>query len=181
MQEVAYTQGVSTSVILVGFMGAGKTTVGRLLAQRLKMKFVDLDDRIRGRERRTIPEIFRDDGEEHFRRVETECLKRLIAEKEPTVIALGGGAFVQEKNAEMIRSAKIPVVFLDGSPEELFRRCAPEVGERPLAADENQFRQLYESRRQGYMRAGVRVDTTVLSPEQVAEEIARRLDLTGYS
>ena len=168
-------------MILVGFMGAGKTTVGRLLAQRLKRRFVDLDDRIRERAGRTIPEIFRDEGEAQFRKVETECLRQLIAEKEATIIALGGGAFVQEQNAAMIGTARLPVVFLDGLPEELFRRCAPEAGTRPLAADENQFRQLYESRREGYMRAGVRVDTTALSPEQVVEEIARRLDLTGYS
>ena len=179
--EVAYTQDVISSVILVGFMGAGKTTVGRLLAQRLKRRFVDLDDRIREREGRTIPDIFRNAGEEHFRRVEAECLRELIAEKEPVILALGGGAFVQENNAELIKAAKIPVIFLDGAPEELFRRCATEAGARPLAGDENQFRQLYESRREGYMRAGVRVDTTALSPEQVAAEIARRLDLTGYS
>jgi shikimate kinase len=168
-------------VILVGFMGAGKTTVGRLLAQRLNRRFVDLDDRIRERDGRTIPVIFRDAGEEHFRSVETECLRQLIAEEQPTIIALGGGAFVQEANTTMIAAANIPVVFLDGEVQELFRRCAPEAGERPLATDENQFRQLYESRREVYMRAGVRVDTTALSPEQVAEEIARRLDLTGYS
>lgn len=97
------------------------------------------------------------------------------------VLALGGGAYVQRQNAEMIGRSGIPVVFLDGSPEILFRRCAPQVGERPLLADENQFRQLYESRREGYMTAGVRVDTTALTPGQVADEIAFRLDLPDYS
>jgi shikimate kinase len=163
-------------------MGAGKTTVGKLLAARLNWRFIDLDDRIRERERKAIPEIFRDSGEERFRQVESECLRELIAEKPvKTVLALGGGAFVQSKNAEMIREMQLPVVFLDGSPEELFRRCAPMAGERPLLASENQFRQLYETRREGYMAAGVRVDTTALSPEEVAEEVARRLDLREYS
>lgn len=167
-----------SSIILVGFMGAGKTSVGRILAQRLGWDFVDLDDRICAREQRTVPEIFRDSGEEHFRRIESECLRELLGEvSRQTVIALGGGAYVQARNAELIANAGVPVVFLDASPEELFRRCAPHVGERPLLANENQFRQLYASRREGYMKAGVRVDTTALGPEQVADEVVRRLHL----
>jgi len=182
----AYTLGVKCAVILVGFMGAGKTTVGQILAENLGWAFVDLDDRIREREKRSVPEIFRDSGEEHFRRVETECLRDMLpapgtgvlaAEEKPVVLALGGGAFVQRRNAELIRQSKLPVVFLDASPETLFRRCAPHADERPLLADENQFRQLYESRREDYMKAGVRIDTTALTPAQVAKEIASRLDL----
>ena len=225
---------MTTAIILVGFMGAGKTTVGRLLARRLRWQFVDLDDRICDSERRSVPEIFRDSGEEHFRRVESECLREVLenpgslrfaqgqastrtrhanpgpADSLPAasslgmtprtglVVALGGGAFVQSQNAELIRQSKVPVVFLDAAPDTLFRRCAPQIGddtpsgaetaragdpvnERPLLADENQFRQLYESRREGYMEAGVRVDTTALTPGQVADEIAFRLDLADYS
>jgi shikimate kinase len=97
------------------------------------------------------------------------------------VLALGGGAFVQPQNAEAIRRSEIPVVFLDAEPETLFRRCIALAAERPLLADQNQFRQLYEARHEGYMTAGVRVDTTALTPGQVAEEVARRLDLAGYS
>ena len=163
-------------------MGAGKTTVGRLLARRMKWQFIDLDDRIREREQRSIPDIFRDSGEPHFRKIETECLAALLEHAlDKTVLALGGGAFVQPGNAQIIRQSAIPVVFLDASPDTLLRRCAPQVGERPLLASENQFRQLYESRREGYMTAGLRVDTTALTPEQVADEIATRLDLPDYS
>jgi shikimate kinase len=221
-----YTLFVTTAIILVGFMGAGKTTVGRLLARRLRWRFVDLDDRICDSERRSVPEIFRDSGEEHFRRVESECLREVLENPGSStrtrhanpntgdslpaasslgmtpsaglVLALGGGAFVQPQNAELIRQSKVPVVFLDAAPDTLFRRCAPQIGddtpsraetaragdpvnERPLLADENQFRQLYESRREGYMAAGVRVDTTALTPGQVADEIAFRVDLADYS
>ncbi len=172
------------AVILVGFMGAGKTTVGRILAQKLGWQFADLDDRICAREGRSVPEIFRDSGEAYFRQVETECLGDALQPESGStngVLALGGGAFVQPRNAELIRMSGIPVVFLDAAAETLFQRCAPQVGERPLLADENQFRQLYEARREDYMRAGVRIDTTALGPEQVAAEIAGRLDLAGYS
>lgn len=176
-------------------MGAGKTTVGKLLAEGLGWEFVDLDDRIREREQRSVPEIFRDSGEEHFREVETDCLREVLAKtRRPStgtdvlarddrglVLSLGGGAIVQPQNADLIRGAEIPVIFLDASPETLFRRCAPQAGARPLLADENQFRQLYESRWEGYMKAGVRIDTAALTPAQVAKEIARVLDLPGYS
>ncbi len=170
-------------VILAGFMGAGKTTAGRLLAKRLGWEFVDLDDRICEREKRTIPEIFEQWGEEHFRRVESECLREAVG-KVPAhglVLALGGGAFVQTQNVETIAAAKVPVIFLDATPDTLYRRCEPQAGTRPLLANPNQFRQLYESRRAGYMTAGVRVDTTALSPAEVAEAVASRLDLQGYS
>lgn len=174
---------VVKSVILVGFMGAGKTTAGRLLAERLGWEFCDLDDRICAREGRTVPEIFRDSGEAYFRRVESECLKQVLASlpRSGLVLALGGGAFVQPDNAVAISAVGVPVVFLDATSDELYKRCQPQRGTRPLLVDANQFRQLYESRRAGYMTAGVRVDTTALTPAEVAEQIALRLDLGSYS
>src|SRR2546423_14156771 len=83
------------AVILVGFMGAGKTSVGRALGDRLGWRFQDLDDRVRAREGRTVAEIFRESGETEFRRVEHAALRELLAETEvgtPMVLALGGGA-----------------------------------------------------------------------------------------
>jgi shikimate kinase len=161
-------------IFLVGFMGAGKTTVGRLLAQRLHLPFVDLDDLIREREGRDIAEIFRQSGEEYFRSVESECLRDLVqgaASETPRVIALGGGAFVRAENAALLRQTGAPVVFLDASVDELRRRCAGAGAERPLFRDENQFRQLYEARRGGYMAADLRVETGGKTPEQVVEDL----------
>ena len=166
-------------IVLVGFMGAGKTTIGRLVAQRLQCRFVDLDDRICRRERREIPDIFRDSGEAYFRRVESECLRALVQEaaaagsmgSAPLVIAVGGGAFAQPDNAALLREHGFNTVFLDADVEELRRRCASGGPDRPLAHDENLFRQLYEARRGGYMAAGMRVDTGGKTPEQVVEEV----------
>lgn len=169
-------------VILVGFMGAGKTTVGRVLARELGWEFTDLDDRVIASEGRTIADIFRTSGETYFRRVESECLRDLLhGRPERMVLALGGGAIVQEENAAMIGDAGLPVAFLDAAPEVLLERCAPEAATRPLLANENQFRQLYEARRDSYMKAGVRIETASLSPLQVAENVIRRLDLRGHN
>jgi shikimate kinase len=161
-------------ICFVGFMGAGKTTVGRLVAQRLQRRFVDLDDRICQREQREIADIFRDSGEPYFRRLESECLRSLVQEAAAAgslVIAVGGGAFVQPSNAALLREHGFNTVFLDAGVEELRQRCASGGPDRPLAHDENLFRQLYEARRGAYMAAEMRVDTGGKTPEQVVEEV----------
>ncbi len=167
------------SVFLVGFMGVGKTSVGQELARRLGWRFLDLDDLIVAREGRAIAEIFRDSGETAFRQAESRALGELLATglRQATVVALGGGAFAQEENARLLRQASVPVVFLDAPLQELRRRCAPEAGNRPLFQDENQFRQLYEARLHAYMKADLRIQTSGLTVEQVAAELARRLGL----
>jgi shikimate kinase len=164
---------------LVGFMGAGKTSVGQRLAHDLGWRFVDLDDRIVRADGRTVPEIFRAEGEAEFRAKETAALQLLIGELglQPTVIALGGGAFAQPANVTLIHGTKLPVVFLDAPVEELMNRCRPEAGQRPLFQDENQFRQLYEERRSAYMKAGLCVDTSGQSVSEVASEVASLLGL----
>jgi shikimate kinase len=160
-------------------MGAGKTSVGQQLAHDLGWRFVDLDDRIIAFDGRSVPEIFRTEGEAAFRAKETAALQMLIGELglQPTAIALGGGAFAQPTNVALIRSTNLPVVFLDASVEELMNRCRPQAGQRPLFQDENQFRQLYEQRRSAYMKADHCVETCGHSVSEVASEVASRLGL----
>jgi shikimate kinase len=160
-------------------MGAGKTSVGQRLAHDLGWRFVDLDDRIVAADGRSVPEIFHAEGEAAFRAKETAALETLIGELSlrPTVSALGGGAFAQSSNVALIRTTKLPVVFLDAPVEELMNRCRPQAGQRPLFQDENQFRQLYEERRSAYMEADLCVDTHGQSVSEVASGVASLLGL----
>jgi len=164
-------------------MGAGKTTVGAALAQRLGWPFVDLDNIIVELASKSVPDIFSDDGEAVFRDYETAALRKILEQYLPihsTIIALGGGAFVQTQNLDLIRDSKQPTVFLDADLPELRERCAEDLGTRPLFRDENQFRQLYESRRGGYMKADLRVDTTGKQVNEIVNEVLSQLDLAGF-
>jgi len=167
------------AVVLVGFMGAGKTSVGQLLARRLGWQFEDLDDRIQKREGRTIEQIFQDSGEPGFRRAEHEALRALLAESQgaPRIIALGGGAYIQPDNGALLRAAEASTVFLDGPADELFARCQQQAVQRPLRRDREQFEGLYAARRPQYLTASVRVDTSGKSVDAVTAEVARCLGL----
>ena len=173
-----------TALFLVGFMGAGKTSVGRALAQRLNWVFEDLDERIESRERRSVLEIFRDSGEEEFRRAEHAALQDVLAELRRgavKVVALGGGAFVQEKNAALLRTSGVPTVFLDAPVEELWQRCCKQADEagivRPLLRSLDEFGQLYEMRRRSYLQASLKVPAGNRSLDEIASEIAEKLGL----
>jgi shikimate kinase len=167
------------AVLLVGFMGAGKTTVGRALSRRLGLAFEDLDDRIQLREGKTIEQIFRKSGEAEFRKAETAALRELLGELTSSlrVVALGGGAFAQPVNAALIEKAEVHTVFLDAPVEELLRRCEEAPNVRPLRQDLQQFRELYEKRREFYMKAAVRIETNGKDVEAIAAEVACSLGL----
>jgi shikimate kinase len=182
--RAAKTAPPPSAVFLVGFMGAGKTSVGRTLGQRLNWIFEDLDDRIVRRERRAIAEIFRDSGEPAFRRAERIALKQVLEELRagiPRVVALGGGAFVRAANAALLQASGSPIVFLDAAVEELWQRCskqASEAGaERPLLKSIEQFRDLYNARRKGYAKASLRIETGNRPVAAIAAEIAQALGL----
>jgi shikimate kinase len=166
-------------VFLVGFMGAGKSSVGRALSFRLGWTFEDLDERIQAREGRSIEQIFQQSGEPEFRRVEHAALRELLAElsSSPRVVALGGGTFVQAHNAALLKEVGVPSIFLDAPVEELFRRCAAEKSERPRRRDAEEFRRLYDARKPHYMQASWRIETSGKDIEAVAAEIAGILKL----
>src|SRR6266567_3531287 len=130
-RSVTMAGGMSDNVILVGFMGAGKSSVGRLLARRMGRCFVETDDMITAREGRSIPEIFAERGEAHFRALEEEAV-RLLALKSGDVIATGGGLYCREGRPEALRAIGT-VVWLTGSFDVLYER-ARRVGERPMLA-----------------------------------------------
>ena len=165
-------------VVLIGFMGAGKTTVGRALAKRLRWSFYDLDDVIEQRERQSVAQIFASAGEAGFRRAESAALRALLQETAPVsdlILALGGGAFVQAHNRSLLGQAGAITVLLEAPLEELRRRCQREHKVRPLAQQEEKFDELFTARQADYERAQFRVQTQGKPVEQIAAEIEQLL------
>lgn len=167
-------------IFLVGFMGAGKSAVGQYLAQHKGWPFTDLDRLIEKQEGRLIAAIFQNSGEAAFRKLETETLRKLLAQRPsslPHIVALGGGAYAREENASMIRETGGIVAFLDAPVDELLQRCRAEQGthERPLLQNETVFRRLYEERKPHYSRANVHIDTAGKPIEEVAREVGQWL------
>jgi shikimate kinase len=145
-------------IYLVGFMGSGKSTLGRLLAQELGWSFFDLDQEIEAAEKTPIAEIFEKRGESEFRRIETQMLQQHISwieQGRPSVVALGGGTFAQEQNRELVNDRGV-TVWLDCPLEVVARRVAP-VSHRPLARDPEQFAALYGERLKSYRLADVHI------------------------
>ena len=157
-------------VYLAGFMGSGKTTVARVLADRLGWDFIDLDAEIEAVEQTTIAHLFETRGEPEFRRIETEALRKVMRRIErgmPSVIALGGGSFAQPVNTELLEGHGISV-WLD-CPFETITARVMEADSRPLARDPERFRLLYEERRAAYGLATYRIDADC--------EVERAVDL----
>jgi shikimate kinase len=163
------------AVFLVGFMAAGKTTVGQELAQRLGWEFVDLDAYIEEREKQSIRQIFAERGEPSFRELEHEALRELRESlKTNAVIALGGGTFAQTKNRELLRP--FASVFLEAHPDELWERSQANSGKRPLRGEDRvEFERLYQLRVSSYREATVTIVTSGKDPTSLCMEIERRL------
>lgn len=162
------------AIYLVGFMGSGKTTIGRVLAERLGWRFVDLDDDIEAAEKMSIAEIFEKRGEPEFRRVEHAAMRARVREIEsgnPTVMALGGGAFVQPENYTLLEENGV-TIWLD-CPFEIVKRRVAQAAHRPLARDAESFASLYGSRREIYARADHRIAIEGDDPDVVVEAVLR--------
>jgi shikimate kinase len=162
------------NVVLVGFMGAGKSSVGRLLARRMGRCFVETDDMIVAHDGRPIPEIFRQDGEEAFRRREAEAVEALRL-KSGDVIATGGGLPCREGRMEALRELGT-VVWLRGDLSELLGR-ASRSGARPMlnGRTPEQIEALYRSREPYYARAHLTLDTVGLGIDQVVGRLLATL------
>ncbi|MBI2885040.1 MAG: shikimate kinase [Candidatus Omnitrophica bacterium] len=160
------------NITLIGFMGTGKTTVGKRLAQRLGWAFVDLDAEIEARTGRSVADIFAQHGEPVFRRLEQRWVRR-VARGEGQVIATGGGAFLDPENRRLLKSGG-PVICLTASPAVILQRVKPALSKRPLLAGAPplaRIQQLLAQRAASYDKADWTIDTTRLSPEQVAEQV----------
>jgi shikimate kinase len=164
------------AVFLIGFMASGKSTIGPELARRLGWEFVDLDSVIEAREQKSIPAIFREQGEAGFRRAETAALEDLIGSLDHnSVIALGGGAFAQQRNRELLR--EWPTIFLSAPVEELWQRSQEDGTERPLRGDREQFARLYAERLPYYRQATVTLETAGKNASSICDEIEQALTL----
>jgi shikimate kinase len=163
------------NIILVGFMGTGKSTVGKLLAKKTGLRFVDMDALIEKREQRTINEIFRTDGEPYFRALEYELAKEL-ANQSGLVIATGGGIVLNPENIRAFKASGL-VVCLTAATEEIVRRVAT-CSARPLLATdkEKQVRSLLKKRQPLYDALPFQVPTDGQSPQQITAKILHKFE-----
>lgn len=160
-------------VILTGFMGSGKSSVGRILAKHLSCPFVDLDGEIVARSGRSINDIFAQEGEDAFRSMESRCLQQVL-QRGRAVIATGGGVVIAAENRSQMRANGI-VINLDVSLPQVLHRLHGAT-DRPLFGGEgaaNRVKSLMDERKQFYADADIRIDTDGKSVEDVAAEILR--------
>jgi shikimate kinase len=165
--------GPTRRIVLTGFMGSGKTTVGPIVAERMGWNFVDVDDVIAFEAGTTIPEIFEREGEAEFRRRERAAIAGLTS-GEKLVMALGGGAI--EDEATRLLLLTIPETLLVHLEVELattLARCKGTEHLRPVLADESNLKNRYERRLPLYRMAHLSILVDLLTPEQVAEAIVR--------
>lgn len=162
------------NIVLVGFMGAGKSVCGRVLARRLGRCFVETDDMITAQDGRSIPEIFEASGEERFRQLEAETLEALRM-KSGNVIATGGGLPCREGRMDALKALGT-VVWLDGDFRDLFDR-ARRGGDRPMLRGRSvaDVEALYRQRTAYYRQAHLTVDTTGLGVDEVVRRLVRAL------
>ena len=165
------------NIFLVGFMGAGKTTVGRILARRLGWRYCDADKVIETVAGKPVTEIFSVHGEEHFRRLESETLSNL-SRKERQVVATGGGAVMREENMRAMKGGGV-TVYLKAPVSVIWERIR-DSKTRPLLNVYNPLQvatELLGKRIPFYESADVTVDTESLTPEEAAEEIIKKLGI----
>lgn len=165
------------NVILTGFMGTGKTSLGKLLATKLGRPFVDIDKKIEDEAHMSIPKIFERYGEAHFRELEKIAVKELSTRR-GLVISTGGGTIKDEENLRLLKSSGV-MICLTTEPEEILNRTSRR-GERPVldgGGDERleTIKRLLAERQKFYDRADYQVDTTTWSPIQIIDDICRYL------
>lgn len=160
------------NVVLIGMMGSGKSTIGKLLADELMFNFIDTDTLIEAREGRIVAEIFAHDGEKRFREIETDVLSEAL-DKENCVIACGGGAASEPNNLEIFKNAK-NVFFLDANPQILYDRISGDVS-RPKLSTYKEFEKLCAVRKKAYLDCSKYVIRADRNPLDVVQNIVEHL------
>jgi len=162
------------NIVLTGFMGTGKTEVGKILAQKLGYTLIDADTEIEKDQQMTITEIFKQHSEPKFRDIESDVIRRLSMIQN-AVISTGGGAVIRQENIDNLRKNGV-VVCLTASPETILKRTSSN-NDRPLLQVENplqKIKELLDFRKQYYEKADIMIDTEGKSPLEVAEEIIEK-------
>lgn len=159
-------------IVLTGFMGVGKTSVARHLAHILGCETVDLDIFIENAEKRDIAEIIREVGIARYRVIETDCLKKILAEHPAQVLALGGGAWTMPENREMLKEKKFTSVWLESTFEHCWQNIRLSKKERPLANNKADTLRLFEERQNVYCLADWHF---IVRPDQTSFEVARQI------
>ena len=159
------------NIVLTGFMGTGKSEVARELSRLSGLRLIDIDREIESSQQRTISDIFRQDGEEYFRQIETAAIVHFSA-IEGAIISTGGGAVLKEENLQALR-VNGTIFCLTASPETILERTEGDT-DRPLLPSEDRLEKIAEllaSRRPFYERSGVMIDTEGKTPLEIAYEI----------
>jgi len=177
----AETPNTPKLIVIIGFMGSGKTTVARELARLLSYRSIDLDELITDRERRTPREIIEQSGEDEFRRIETKALRQVLNERsgnsETCIIALGGGAWILPRNRELIAQHAGLAVWLDAPFELCWQRIEAATEARPLANTRETAEKLYKARQSIYELTRIRIP---ISHSKTLKTIAAELiDVIG--
>jgi|GEM_PF-75078 len=160
----------TNTFFLIGFMGSGKSSTGVLLAEKMGYSFIDLDEMIRKKAGKTIARIFEEEGEEAFRKMESETLFSLRdKDMDNAVIACGGGAPCSEKNLRFMQQSGL-LIWFDASAQTLFNRIKNQKG-RPLAKEYRHFENLYKDRTLFYKTADIQINTENLPQEEIVEII----------
>ena len=159
-------------IVLLGFMGSGKSTIGKLLSERLEVPFLDLDEEIVQKTGLSIPEIFSSLGEEKFREIERETLMGLLSKPESLVISTGGGAPAYKDNMELINENSISI-YLKADFEKLWERISKDSNRPLVTAGKKKVRELFARRIPFYEKADIVVRTDIFTPDETVERILK--------
>lgn len=164
------------NIVLIGFMGVGKTTVGQLIANKLNRDFIDIDQYIEEKYNMPIPQMFKELGEQHFRKIEKETVIDICKNQHDKIVSLGGGAFQQEEIRETCLTSSL-VLFLDLSWDSWKERMDILVDNRPVLHNRtlDEIHELFEKRQLAYSKHHLKIRTDDQTPEEVADSIVNKL------